>query len=157
MRFRWPFGIAVLAIVAVVGILSTGATSSRVATATITPSPPWTDAQLSAPSGNNWLEYYGDLSGSRYSSLNQITTSNVSTLKEVWHMSLGTCTAALISGTPVIPTAPKGATGNPTNCGSMESNPLAVDGILYTTNSPLGQVFAIDATTGATIWTWTPS
>ena len=157
MRFRWPFGIAVLAIVAVVGILSTGATSSRVATATITPSPPWTDAQLSAPSGNNWLEYFGDLSGSRYSSLNQITTSNVSTLKEVWHMSLGTCTAALISGTPVIPGAPKGATGNPTNCGSMESNPTAVDGVLYTTNAPLGQVFAIDAATGANIWTWTPS
>jgi quinohemoprotein ethanol dehydrogenase len=158
MRFRWPTGLAVLAaIVAVFGIMSTGAASSRVVTATIAPSPAWTDAQLSAPSANNWLEYYGNLSGSRYSTLNQITTSNASTLKEVWHMSLGTCTAGLIAGNPVITGAPKGATNNPTNCGSMESNPLAVDGVLYTTNAPLGQVFAIDAATGANIWTWTPS
>ena len=139
MRFRWPTGLAVLAaLVAVFGIMSTGASSSRVATATITPSPAWTDAQLSAPAGDNWLEYYGSLTGDRYSSLNQITTSNVSTLKEVWHMSLGTCTAGLIAGNPVIPGAPKGATNNPTNCGSMESNPVAVDGVLYTTNAPLG-------------------
>src|SRR5260370_42651839 len=87
--------------------------------------------------------------------------SNVSSLKEVWHMSLGTCSAGLIAGNPVIPGAPKGAgfgtTGNPTNCGSMESNPVAVDGVLYTTNAPLGQVFAIDAATGNNIWTWTPA
>ena len=157
MRLRWPTGLAVLTILAVVGILTTGASSSRVATATITPSPPWTGAQLSAPAGDNWLEYYGGLTGDRYSSLKQITTSNVSTLKEVWHMSLGTCTAGLIAGNPVIPGAPKGASGNPTNCGSMESNPTAVDGVLYTTNAPLGQVFAIDAATGNIIWTWTPS
>src|SRR3954462_7539332 len=158
MRFRWPTGLAVLAaLVAVFGIMSTAASSSRVVTATIAPSPAWTDAQLSAPAGDNWLEYYGSLTGDRYSSLSQITTSNASTLKEVWHMSLGTCTAALIAGNPVITGAPKGATNNPTNCGSMESNPVAVDGILYTTNAPLGQVFAIDAATGANIWTWTPS
>jgi len=156
-RFRWPTGVAVLAVVAAFGILTTGASSTRVVTKTITPSPPWTSAQLTAPAGDNWLEYYGSLSGDRYSSLSQITTSNVSTLKEVWHMSLGTCTASLIAGTPVIPGAPAGAPNNPTNCGSMESNPVAVDGVLYTTNSPLGQVFAIDAATGTNIWTWTPS
>jgi quinohemoprotein ethanol dehydrogenase len=171
MHFRWPTGIAVLAIVTV-GILSASASSSRVVTATITPSPPFTAAQLSAPAGDNWFEYYGGLTGDRYSSLNQITTSNVSTLKEVWHMSLGTCTAGLIAGNPVVPGAPPGAgfgtvgvgggttgtsPGNPTNCGSMESNPVAVDGVLYTTNAPLGAVFAIDAATGAQIWKWTPS
>src|SRR3954464_11575235 len=138
MRFRWPTGLAVLAaLVAVFGIMSTGASSSRVVTATIAPSPAWTDAQLSAPSANNWLEYYGDLSGSRYSSLNQITTSNVSTLKEVWHMNLGSCTPDIVAAKPVIPGAPNGAANNPTNCGSMESNPVAVNGVLYTTNAPL--------------------
>ena len=85
-RFRWPTGIAVLAILAAFGVLSASASSSRVATKAITPSPAWSDAQLSAPAGNNWLEYYGSLTGDRYSSLNQITTSNVSTLKEVWHI-----------------------------------------------------------------------
>ena len=161
MRFRWPTGLAALAIVAAFAAMSGSASSSRVVTKTINPSPPWTAAQLSAPAGDNWFEYYGGLTGDRYSSLNQITTSNVSTLKEVWHMSLGTCSAGLIAGNPVIPGAPKGAgfgtTGNPTNCGSMESNPVAIDGVLYTTNAPLGQVFAIDAATGNIIWTWTPS
>ncbi len=126
-------------------------------TKTITPSPTWTAAQLSAPAGNNWLEYYGSLNGNRYSSLNQITTSNVSSLKQVWQMSLGTCTASIIAGDPVIPGAPRGAANNPTNCGSMESNPVAVDGVLYTINAPLGQVFAIDAATGNIIWSYTPS
>src|SRR3954471_12498164 len=120
MKFRWPTGLAVLAAtVAVFGILSTGASSSRIATATIAPSPAWTDAQLSAPSGDNWLEYYGDLSGDRYSALNQINTSNAASLKEVWHMSLGSCTADIIAGKPVVPGAPNGAKDNPTNCGSM--------------------------------------
>ena len=156
-RFRWPAGVAVLAIVAAVGILSGGASSSGVVTKAITPSPAWTGAQLSAPAGDNWLEYYGSLTGDRYSSLNQITTANVSTLKEVWHSSLGTCTAAIIAGAPVTPGSPPGAPNNPTNCGSMESNPVAVDGVLYTTNAPLGAVFAIDAATGTQIWSWTPS
>jgi quinohemoprotein ethanol dehydrogenase len=155
-RFRWPAGVA-LAAVAVFGVLSATASSSRVVTKAITPSPAWTAAQLGAPAGNNWLEYYGSLDGSRYSSLNQITTSNVSTLKEVWHNSLGTCTPDLIAGKPVIPGAPNGAPNNTTNCGSMESNPVAVDGVLYTTNAPLGEVFAIDAATGTQIWKWTPS
>ncbi|MCW2977126.1 MAG: quinonprotein alcohol dehydrogenase [Actinomycetia bacterium] len=155
-RFRWPAGVA-LAAVAVFGVLSATASSSRVVTKAITPSPAWTAAQLGAPAGNNWLEYYGSLDGSRYSSLNQITTSNVGTLKEVWHNSLGTCTPDLIAGKPVIPGAPNGAPNNTTNCGSMESNPVAVDGVLYTTNAPLGEVFAIDAATGTQIWKWTPS
>src|SRR6266446_2692079 len=120
-RFRWRAGLGVLALVAAGGILVSTASSSRVPTATITPSPVWTAAQLSAPAGDNWLEYYGGLTGNRYSSLKQITTSNVSQLKEVWHMSLGTCTASLIAGNPVVPGGPRGAANNPTNCGSMES------------------------------------
>jgi glucose dehydrogenase len=72
-------------------------------------------------------------------------------------MSLGTCTADVIAGKPVVPGANNGATNNPTNCGSMESNPVAINGVLYTTNAPLGQTFAIDAATGAIIWSYTPS
>src|SRR5260370_14992505 len=93
MHFRWPTGIAVLAIVAAVGVMSTGASSSRVATATITPSPPWTAAQLSAPAGDNWLEYYGGLTGDRYSSLKHNTTSYVRTLIVDMHLTLGTFSA----------------------------------------------------------------
>jgi len=144
-------------VVAVSGIAATTASSHRAASKAITPSPVWTRKQLNAPSADNWLEYYGNLSGSRYSSLKQITTSNVSGLKQVWQMSLGTCTASLIAGDPVIPGANRGTANNPTNCGSMEANPVAVDGVLYTINPPMGQVFAIDAATGAIIWKYTPS
>jgi glucose dehydrogenase len=139
------------------GILTAFVTTSGASHRAITPSGAFTDAQLSAPSADNWLEYYGDLSGSRYSSLTQITPSNAASLKEVWHMSLGTCTADVIAGKPVVPGANNGATNNPTNCGSMESNPVAINGVLYTTNAPLGQTFAIDAATGAIIWSYTPS
>ena len=53
--------------------------------------------------------------------------------------------------------AARGPRITPTNCGSMESNPVAIDGVLYTTNAPLGQTFAIDAATGHIIWEYTPS
>ncbi|MDX6466062.1 MAG: hypothetical protein QOI27_1102, partial [Gaiellaceae bacterium] len=142
-RSRLRRGMSVLGVIVIAGMFVAFASSSGENAKAITPSPAFTNAQLSAPAADNWYEYYGDLSGDRYSSLSQITTSNASTLKEVWHMSLGTCTAALIGGAPVIPGAPNGATNNATNCGSMESNPVAVDGVLYTTNAPLGQTFAI--------------
>ena len=156
-RSRWLRGATLLVVLTVVGVLATSAESKLTSSKVISPAPAWTAAQLSAPPGNDWLEYYGDLSADRYSSLNQITTSNVGSLKEVWHMSLGTCTASIIAGDPVVPGANKGQTNNPTNCGSMESNPVAVNGVLYTTNAPIGQVFAIDAATGNIIWEYTPS
>jgi quinohemoprotein ethanol dehydrogenase len=153
----------VLAVLVTLGIVASAA-SSHAAKAThataataITPSPAWTPKQLNAPAGDDWLEYYGNLTGDRYSSLNQITTSNVSQLKQVWQMSLGTCSASVIAGNPVVPGGPKGTANNPTNCGSMEANPVAVNGVLYTINPPIGQVFAIDASTGSVIWTYTPS
>jgi glucose dehydrogenase len=39
----------------------------------------------------------------------------------------------------------------------LESNPVAVDGVLYTIAPPLGEVFAIDAASGNVIWSYTPS
>ena len=147
----------VFMIVVFAAVMTASASSSGVHRMTISPSPAWTDAQLSATPTDNWLLYYGNLSADRYSALSQINTSNVGQLKQVWQMSLGTCTAAIIAGAPVVPGAPNGAPNNPTNCGSMESNPVAVDGVLYTINAPIGQVFAIDAATGTIIWEYTPS
>ena len=160
-RFRFPPGVVlaslVAGLVAAAGVAASIASSSGQATRAISPSPIWPAKTLSAPAGANWHSYYGALTGQRYSSLTQINKANVGTLKQVWQISLGTCTAARIAGDPVIPGAPRGATNNPTNCGSMQSNPVAIDGVLYTTNAPLGEVWALDAKTGATIWKWTPS
>jgi quinohemoprotein ethanol dehydrogenase len=148
---------SLLGVLIIAGVFVAFATSSDSSVKAITPSPAFTDAQLSAPAAENWYSHFGSITGTRYSSLNQINASNVSQLKEVWHMSLGTCTADIIAGKPVIPGAPPGAKDNPTNCGSMESNPVAIDGVLYTTNAPIGETFAIDAATGKIIWKYTPS
>jgi len=77
----------------------------------------------------NWLSYWGDLGGRRFSALNQITAANVNTLQARW--------AVQMPGD-----------------GIVESVPLVVDGILYTTGPVGGSavVMALDARTGRQIW-----
>src|SRR5271157_3292637 len=74
----------------------------------------------------NWLSYWGDPQGWHYSTLSQIDTSNVRQLQARWAVPIP---------------------GN----GIVESVPLVVDGVMYTTGPP-GQVFALDARTGRQIW-----
>ena len=74
---------------------------------------------------NNWLSYWGDLRGTHYSGLKQITSQNVSNLKNAWTMQLG--------GT------------------NVETTPIVVDGMMFVTG-PLNTVTALDARTGQTIW-----
>jgi glucose dehydrogenase len=130
-----------LALIISLGLLVAGAggfaAGSGAATSAITPSPAYTAAQLDAPAGANWLSHMGSLNGWRYSSLAQITPANVATLKEAWHINLGTC-----------------ATKNAA-CGSLESNAVVSDGTYYIT-TPKGDVFALDAATGAQIWHYVP-
>lgn len=130
-------GCAALAVTA--GVFASTSSSARQAVKAITPSPVYTAKQLNAPAGNDWLVHFGSLNGNRYSSLTQVTKANVGTLKEAWHISLGVC-----------------ATKNAA-CGSMESNGVVADGVFYTQVAPLGDVFALDAATGATLWKWTPT
>src|SRR5438046_9325968 len=79
----------------------------------IAPSPAYTADQLAAPAGDNWLTNMGSLNGNRYSSLTQITAANVGTLKEAWHIHLGTCTT------------------KDAQCGSLEANAAVADGVYY--------------------------
>jgi alcohol dehydrogenase (cytochrome c) len=81
----------------------------------------------------NWMTYWGDLAGTHYSSLTEITTANVKNLQAQW--------MTPISGE-----------------GQIQTTPLVVDGIIYTTG-PVGaanagstQVLALDAKTGKQIW-----
>jgi PQQ-dependent dehydrogenase (methanol/ethanol family) len=77
----------------------------------------------------NYLTYWGDLGGKHYSSLDQITTANVKNLQAKWAMQLP-------------------------GDGIVESIPLVVDGIMYTTG-PVGgtaEVMALDARTGRQLW-----
>lgn len=74
----------------------------------------------------NWLTYSGRYSSWRYSSLDQIKTTNVSQLSLQWAFQSA-------------------------ELGQFETTPLAVDGVLYGTG-PNNRAFAIDARTGRAIW-----
>ena len=74
----------------------------------------------------NWLTHWGDYSGRHFSPLAQINAGNVAQLQAQW--------AVPMPGD-----------------GIVESVPIVVDGVLYTTGPP-GEVFALDARTGRQIW-----
>jgi len=113
---------------------TTTATPARTAaTPTITAAPAFTSTDLSATPAANWITNGGNVSNARYSSLNQINTTNVANLKIAWHVHLdGSGMAAKYSA---------------------EGTPLVYNGIMYV---PTGNsdVFALDAATGDRIWTY---
>ncbi len=77
----------------------------------------------------NSLMYWGDLGGKRFSALDQINAGNVKNLQTKWALQMP-------------------------GDGIVESIPLVVDGIMYTTG-PVGntaEVLALDAKTGQEIW-----
>ncbi|MGH9584782.1 MAG: acido-empty-quinoprotein group A, partial [Bryobacteraceae bacterium] len=79
---------------------------------------------LSKRLGKDWPTFNGDYSGSRYSSLAQINSSNVHTLTLAWVL-------------------------QPQSSG-IKSTPLEINGILYFTTPD--NVWAADARTGGIIW-----
>ncbi len=91
---------------------------------------------LNAPKEpQNWMTYWGDLAGTHFSSLTEITTANVKDLQAQW----------------MAPMAGEG---------QIQATPLEVDGIIYTTG-PIGgasagstTVLALDAKTGKQIWSY---
>lgn len=80
---------------------------------------------LASPVGANWPSYNGDYTGRRYSSLSQITPQNVHQLQAQW-----------VFHSP--------------NSNHLEGTPTVVDGLMFMTSA--NDAFAIDATTGRTIW-----
>jgi len=98
--------------------------------------PDFTAAQLSAPSGANWILENGNIQSWRYSTLNQITASNGSSLKLAW-------TAHLAN-----PTTPEhNSTGN--------ANPIVYNGTMYVQDG-WTRITAIDAASGKTLWQFDP-
>ncbi len=75
---------------------------------------------------HNWLTYYGNYRGWRYSALSQINTMNVKHLVVKWAFQ----------------------TGPEEN---LQVTPLVVDGVMYITNEK-NHVFALDAATGKMLW-----
>ncbi|HWW88896.1 MAG TPA: pyrroloquinoline quinone-dependent dehydrogenase [Vicinamibacterales bacterium] len=77
----------------------------------------------------DWPIYGGSPGGMRYSSLAQINQGNVQALREVWSVDAGD------------------------GSGSLETNPIVINGVLY--GYTLAQkIFAVNAATGNEIWTF---
>ncbi|MBM3762492.1 MAG: PQQ-dependent dehydrogenase, methanol/ethanol family [Acidobacteria bacterium] len=73
----------------------------------------------------NWLTYWGNLRGTHYSALQQITPANAAKLQSAWTFQMG---------------------GN-----TVETTPLVVDGMMFVTG-PLNNAAALDARTGRPLW-----
>ncbi len=76
-------------------------------------------------SQSDWPTYHGDVSGNRYSELDQINVANVSRLAPAWVY-------------------------NVSGAGRLQATPLVVDGVMYVTN--VNECIALDAGTGRQLW-----
>lgn len=81
----------------------------------------------------DWSHYGGPADGSRYSSLDQINKSNVSSLEIAWTYQ----------------------TGDATERSQIQCQPIVKNGILYGTTPGL-DVFALNAATGEEVWRFDP-
>jgi quinohemoprotein ethanol dehydrogenase len=120
---------AALAVLA--GSVASSALSSGKAV-TITPAPAFTSTDLSTNPGVNWITNGGAINNQRYSTLSQITSANAAGLKQVWHIHLGSGSAAKYSA---------------------EATPLVYNGVMYMVTGN-DDASALDATTGQTLWTY---
>jgi quinoprotein glucose dehydrogenase len=87
--------------------------------------------QAGAPDGE-WPTYGGDLANTRYSPLDQITAANFKNLEVAWRFKTDNL--------------------GPVPEFNLQSTPLAVGGMLYTTAGSRRAVVALDATTGEMKW-----
>lgn len=99
-------------------------------------------SDLSHPAGKEWPAVGGDWGNSRYSTLQQITPSNVKNLKGAWVTHLGSGLGNEVPYTP---------SNGTTSKYSLEGTPVVKDGVMYI-SSGNDDVFALDAKTGSLIW-----
>jgi glucose dehydrogenase len=80
--------------------------------------------------GKDWITFGGAINNERYSTLNQINTTNVQNLKGAWMSRLNSGRGAKFR---------------------FEADPLVLDGVMYV---PTGNddIFALDAKSGKKIW-----
>jgi quinoprotein glucose dehydrogenase len=91
-----------------------------------------------ARAADQWSAYGHDVSGQRFSPLDQINRSNVGRLKVAWTFHTGDI-----------------ADGSKSVRSGFETTPLFVDGRLYLT-TPYNRVIALDPTSGKQIWAFDP-
>ncbi len=93
-----------------------------------------------------WHSYGGDSGSTKYTPLSEINADNFSQLQLAWRwrsIDVDLDLAALVEN------------GADISFGRMQATPLMIDGVLYIITA-LNQVAAIDAASGATLWTYDP-
>jgi PQQ-dependent dehydrogenase (methanol/ethanol family) len=95
------------------------------------------------PKPADWITYNSNVSGNRYSPLNQINTANVSKLSLRWNFSIPLW-SQFLPDTPYY--------HENMRYFGLETVPLVADGVMYVTGP--NQAFAIDARTGNEIWSY---
>jgi quinohemoprotein ethanol dehydrogenase len=118
------------AVLAVVGALIFPATLADAQSGPSFRSPTGDELTKTRAGDQNWITYGGSLYNQRYSTLDQVNTTNVKNLKASWMTRLGSG-----RGTKYY----------------FEADPLVIDGIMYI---PTGNddIFALDAKTGKKLW-----
>src|ERR1700722_15360019 len=96
------------------------------------------------PADQDFPKNGGNLGNQSYSSLTQITKANINNLGAAWMVH----TSAVPATTPVASAG--------TNDTQQQTTPIAVNGIVYT-DTPNGDVIAVDGATGAVKWKWQPT
>src|ERR1700716_4512034 len=104
--------------------------SSSLAQAVPTTRPTQQELATTKAGGKDWITFGGAISNQRYSTLNQINTTNVQNLKGAWMTRLNS--------------------GRGTKF-RFEPDPLVIDGVMYV---PTGNddIFALDAKSGKRLW-----
>jgi len=145
-----------------VALLLTQALMAPSLTLAQTPAPPST-------AGGEWPTYGGDLANSKYSPLDQINAANFHSLKVAWRIKSPDATLSITTpdGGELTSNAravfsqlsaddPKRwANGAPPALANFKATPLMVGGVLYF-NTPTSVGAAVDAKTGAMLWTYNP-
>ena len=116
------------AIAAFVMTLRPAAAAARPAAAEPTPAPvaPLPFSDIARPKPGEWPTYHGQLSGNRFSALDQITPANVQRLAPAWMFT--------IRGAPR----------------DLQVTPVVAGGVMYVTS--VNEAYALDARTGREIW-----
>ena len=96
------------------------------------------------PGDQDFPKNGGNLGNQSYTGLTQINKSNINNLGPVWNVHVSAVPATT-------PTASPG-----TSNGGQQTTPVAVDGVVYT-ETPDGDVIAVDGATGAVKWKWHPT
>jgi quinoprotein glucose dehydrogenase len=126
----FPAVLVALALIVVAGVLVQSLRPAAARAVRVT-----APSHTTSPDDGSWLAYGRDPGGSRFSPLAQITTANVSSLKQVWSYH-----------------APLDAPSDIT----FETTPLEVDGRLYLCAGG-SHVIALDAEDGHQIWQFSPT